>query len=117
MELFGANRYNEHGEWAAIPFYRPADCIPADFNLLDFFDPAAFACPSYVSGFEIWKQDYRQGQALGPVRLSEVATGAAFTPAAPAATAGQPIAPTALPVTGVDTSASTWVDLPDLAVL
>jgi len=43
------------GVWAAIPLYRPADCIPADFNLLDFFDFAALGCPSYVAGFEVWK--------------------------------------------------------------
>ena len=26
------------GEWVVVVFYRPASCIPADFNLLDFFD-------------------------------------------------------------------------------
>ncbi len=40
----------------AIPFYRDPDCIPADFNLLDFFHfpgpdgPGAFACPILVKG-------------------------------------------------------------------
>ena len=43
------------GEWAAIAFYRSPDCVPGDFNLLEFFDPAALDCPSFVGGFEIWK--------------------------------------------------------------
>lgn len=43
------------GEWAAIAFYRSPDCVPDDFNLLDFFNPAALECPSFVAGFEIWK--------------------------------------------------------------
>jgi hypothetical protein len=43
------------GKWAAIAFYRPPACAPADFNLLDLFDPAAFGCDSFVAGFEIWK--------------------------------------------------------------
>jgi len=43
-------------EWGAIIFYRPPDCIPPDFNLLSFFDPAAFACQPYTTdGFAIWK--------------------------------------------------------------
>ena len=51
----------EHGfaihtaEWAAIAFYRPTECVPGDFNLLDFFDLAAFGCtPSTTGGFAIW---------------------------------------------------------------
>ena len=43
------------GEWAAIAFYRSPECVPDDFNLLNFFDPAALGCPSFVAGFEIWK--------------------------------------------------------------
>lgn len=41
----------------AIAFYRPPTCIPADFNLLDFYDePRAFDCsPQTTEGFEIWK--------------------------------------------------------------
>jgi len=42
--------------WAAITFYRDPSCIPADFNLLDMFDPArAFDCTLTVQGFEIWR--------------------------------------------------------------
>lgn len=44
-------------EWAAIVFYRPPSCVPADFNLLDFFDvPGAFSCnPLTVTGVEMRK--------------------------------------------------------------
>ena len=44
-------------EWAAIVFYRPPTCIPANFNLLDFFDiPGAFDCnPPTTDGFAIWE--------------------------------------------------------------
>jgi hypothetical protein len=52
---FGAGEVYTDGLWVAIPFYRNPGCIPADFNLLDFFDPAAFDCESCVAGFEIWK--------------------------------------------------------------
>jgi len=48
------------GEWAAIAFYRPPVCVPADFDLLAFFDLAAFECcppQPYLEGFAI----------LGPV--------------------------------------------------
>lgn len=42
--------------WAAIPFYTTPDCVPADFNLLNFFDiPRAFGCPLNVKGISIWK--------------------------------------------------------------
>jgi hypothetical protein len=47
------------GEWAAVAFYRPPACVPADFNLLDFFDaPAAFGCNApvpYLIGFAVFK--------------------------------------------------------------
>ncbi len=44
-------------EWAAIVFYRPPSCVPADFNLLDLFDvPAAFSCgPLNTEGWEMRK--------------------------------------------------------------
>ena len=53
----------DDGEWVAIPFYRPPSCIPADFNLLQFFHfpgpdgPGAFACPLLVSGFLLTEPD------------------------------------------------------------
>lgn len=50
------------GEWAVIPFYRSPSCVPAGFNLLDFFDfPdgidfGAFDCqPPTTDNFAIWK--------------------------------------------------------------
>ena len=49
---------HQDGEWAAIAFYRPPDCVPTGFNLLDFFDPAAFDCNApepYLTGFAILK--------------------------------------------------------------
>jgi hypothetical protein len=47
--------------WIAIAFYRDPTCVPAGFNLLNFFDveniPAIFSCPLMVSGFELWDPD------------------------------------------------------------
>jgi len=41
--------------WVALVFYRNPDCIPAGFNLIEFFDaPAAFACPVVMTGSSIW---------------------------------------------------------------
>jgi hypothetical protein len=44
-----------NGEWAAIAFYRDPECVQTDFNLLEFINPAALDCDSFVAGFEIWK--------------------------------------------------------------
>jgi hypothetical protein len=47
------------GEWAAIVFYRDPDCVPANFNLLLFFDaPAAFSCPLAVHGTSFWHEPF-----------------------------------------------------------
>lgn len=44
------------GDLAMVYFYRPISCIPEDFNLLDFFDIAAFECnPPTVDGYEVWE--------------------------------------------------------------
>lgn len=45
-------------DWAFVVFYRPAECVPADFNLLDFYDvPAAFGCaPPTTDGFLIFPE-------------------------------------------------------------
>jgi hypothetical protein len=56
----GEGEIYQDGEWAAIAFYRPPECVPEDFNLLDFMDiPAAFGCGDpehpYLIGFGIWK--------------------------------------------------------------
>ena len=55
------------GEWTPVIFYRPANCIPEDFNLLNFFDPPrAFACgPMTVDGFAIWET----GPGLDPAPM------------------------------------------------
>lgn len=61
--------------WAAIVFYRQPDCVPAGFNLLNFFHvPAAFGCTLTVEGFEIW----RNGPAsdLAPIHVSSYGMGA-----------------------------------------
>jgi hypothetical protein len=45
-------------EWAAIVFYRPPECVPDAFDLLVFFDFAAFECaPPTVDGFMVWAGD------------------------------------------------------------
>lgn len=47
---------HDDGEWAAIVFYRDPGCVPADFNLLFFFDPPnAFACPLTIHGALLWE--------------------------------------------------------------
>ncbi len=45
------------GDLAMVYFYRPPECVPSDFNLLDFFDvPGAFFCgPPTTEGFRIWE--------------------------------------------------------------
>jgi hypothetical protein len=43
-------------EWAVIIFYRPTECVPDDFDLLDFYDWNAFDCgPPTTDGFIIWE--------------------------------------------------------------
>lgn len=51
----GAPPVYTDGEWAAIVFYRDPGCIPGDFNLMEFFDFNAFACPHTTSGFNLWE--------------------------------------------------------------
>lgn len=43
------------GEWAAIVFYRDLDCVPDDFDLLQFFAFQSLGCQLTVSGFSIWE--------------------------------------------------------------
>jgi hypothetical protein len=43
-------------DWAVIVFYRPPECVPDDFDLLDFYDWSAFDCgPPTTDGFIIWE--------------------------------------------------------------
>jgi hypothetical protein len=58
---FGENETFSNGEWTAIVFYRSPDCIPADFNLNQFFHfpgesgPGAFGCaPPTTTSIELW---------------------------------------------------------------
>jgi hypothetical protein len=45
------------GEWAAIVFYREPGCVPASFNLIQFFDPpAAFGCAPVTQGYSLWQE-------------------------------------------------------------
>ena len=56
--LGGPDIAPHNDQWAAIVFYRDPGCIPASFNLLNFFDaPRAFGCPLTVQGFEIWENE------------------------------------------------------------
>jgi hypothetical protein len=47
-----------HGDgWTFVVFYRPPACVPATFNLLEMFDPAAPGCrPVTVNGFYIFEE-------------------------------------------------------------
>lgn len=50
------------GEWAAIVFYRDPSCVPADFNLAQFFNPpAAFGCQPTTQGFSLWEGEAMSG--------------------------------------------------------
>jgi hypothetical protein len=64
------------GKWAAISFYRQPACVPADFNLLAFFDaPRAFGCELTVEGFEIWRNGPWAGDA-SPIQVASYGLGA-----------------------------------------
>jgi hypothetical protein len=59
---FGENELFSDGDQVVVVFYRPPGCIPADFNLNQFFHmpseegPGAFACaPLTVSVIETWQ--------------------------------------------------------------
>jgi hypothetical protein len=66
----GENETFSDGDWTVIVFYRPPECIPADFNLNQFFhfpgqnDPGAFGCqPPTTDGYEIWEGERGDGPA------------------------------------------------------
>jgi hypothetical protein len=64
------------GKWAAISFYRQPACVPADFNLLAFFDaPRAFGCELTVEGFEIWRNGPWAGD-VSPIQVASFGVGA-----------------------------------------
>jgi hypothetical protein len=43
-------------EWAVVVFYRSPECIPNDFNLLDFLDFSGrpFSCDLHIEGRSTW---------------------------------------------------------------
>ena len=80
---FGENETFDNGEWTVIIFYRPPECIPADFNLNRFFhfpgenDPGAFACaPPTTTSIETWQT----GPQTDPAPLISKLTGRGAVP-------------------------------------
>jgi hypothetical protein len=50
------------GAWGAILFYRDPECVPEDFNLVQFFDaPTAFDCELNSQGFSLWQREAMSG--------------------------------------------------------
>ena len=67
---FGTDETFSDSGWTSVIFYRPPECIPADFNLMEFFhlpsdnNPGAFACgPTTTTGTEIWEGEPGSGPA------------------------------------------------------
>jgi hypothetical protein len=67
---FGADEMFDDGGMTVVVFYRPPECIPAEFNLMNFFDmpgeagPGAMACnPPTVDGTELWAGEPGSGPA------------------------------------------------------
>jgi hypothetical protein len=80
---FGENETFSDGEWTVIVFYRSPDCIPADFNLNQFFhfpgedSPGAFACaPPTTTSVEYWAN----GPETDPAPLRAEMTGRGAMP-------------------------------------
>jgi hypothetical protein len=80
---FGENETFSDGEWTVIVFYRPPGCIPADFNLNQFFhfpaesSPGAFACaPPTTTSVEYWTN----GPDTDPAPLIAEMTGRGAVP-------------------------------------
>lgn len=72
--------------WLAIPFYRPPECVPGDFDLLGLFDfpgpggPGAFACPLLFDGFLLTEPDAPPGRFPRHVVLEGSGTPVWFVP-------------------------------------
>jgi hypothetical protein len=68
--------YFHDDQWAAFVFVRLPDCIPADFNLLDNFDPAgASQCYLTVGGYAIWADGHSEPQDI-PIQVNLKGLGA-----------------------------------------
>jgi hypothetical protein len=65
-------------KWTATIFYRPPECIRADFNLVTFFDPPrAFACaPMTMDGFAL----FENGPGIDPAPLLSILDGQGAVP-------------------------------------
>ncbi|MCK6582892.1 MAG: hypothetical protein L6Q49_07325 [Anaerolineales bacterium] len=79
----GENETFSNGEWTVIVFYRSPDCIPAEFNLNQFFHfpdndgPGAFACtPPTTTSIEYWAN----GPQTDPAPLIAEMTGRGAVP-------------------------------------
>ena len=58
-------------EWAAIVFYRDPSCVPADFNLFQFYDfdfGRVFSCPPTIDGFSL----HVESQGVTPPKTSNL---------------------------------------------
>ncbi len=80
---FGDNETFGDEEVVAVVFYRPPECIPADFNLMQFFhmpddsSPGAFACsPPTTTSIETWQN----GPETDPAPLAAEMTGRGAVP-------------------------------------
>jgi hypothetical protein len=75
-------------KWAAIPWLRDTNCVPADFNILGLVDltilfppevpfpgPRPFFCPLTIGGHEIWNTD-PPNPAVGPLNVTAYGLGA-----------------------------------------
>ncbi|MCC7361039.1 MAG: hypothetical protein IT317_16260 [Anaerolineales bacterium] len=80
---FGENEMFSDGQRVVVVFYRPPDCIPADFNLNQFFHlpgetgPGAFGCaPPTTTSVETWAN----GPEVDPAPLVAEMTGRGAVP-------------------------------------
>jgi hypothetical protein len=58
-------------DWAAIVFYRDPSCVPADFNLFQFYDfdfGRVFSCPPTIDGFSL----HVESQGVTPPKTSNL---------------------------------------------
>jgi hypothetical protein len=57
------NQFLVAGDKLVIPFYRNPQCIPENFNLMNYYDPpAAFGCELMVNGRFVIEKDAEEGQ-------------------------------------------------------
>jgi hypothetical protein len=89
IDILPPHLYEQDGEWAAIFFFRDPSCVPAEFNLLDYFDfQNAFGCPLTMDGFTLWAGEPFVG---APIQVSASGLGAVPVWFAPFETINQAI--------------------------